>query len=129
MRVAEINHYLMSKPETDLSFPFGEEVHVYKVKDKIFALVSHRHIEGRDAKQLMLNLKCDPNEARALCDIFDSIQPGYHANKKHWISIYIDPVTDCDVPDGEIERLIDSSFLLVVSGMSKSKQVSIQLKL
>ena len=129
MQFDPLHQYIMNKPETVRTFPFGEDVHVYKVKNKMFALIGWHNLAGREAKQLMINLKCDPLEIMSLCDIFPSIHPGYHMNKKHWISIYIDPVEPCDVPQGEIERLIDGSFMLVVENMPKAQQTSIKLKL
>ncbi|GGN75710.1 hypothetical protein GCM10009193_16280 [Shewanella aestuarii] len=85
----------------------------------MFALV------GRRNDLLMLNLKCDPDEANALKDIFPAITPGYHMDKKHWISIYFDG----SVPDGEVKRIIDNSFLLVVNSLPKKEQTSIRLQL
>lgn len=124
-----LKKYLLNKPETLCTFPFGEDVFVYKVKNKIFALLGNRTVDGRDAIQVMLNLKCDPDEAQSLCDVFASIKPGYHANKKHWVSVYFDPVEGSDVPNGEVKRLIDNSYLLVVDKLTKAQQVSVRLKL
>jgi predicted DNA-binding protein (MmcQ/YjbR family) len=114
-----LKKYLLDKPQTTLSFPFGEDVSVFKVKNKMFALVGWRN------DMMMLNLKCDPDEAVALQDIFTAIKPGYHMDKKHWISVYF----DTEVPQGEIYRLIDNSFALVVSKMTKKDQQSILIQL
>lgn len=65
-----------------------------------------------------INLKCDPDEALALRDIFPAITPGYHMNKKHWNTVQLDG----SVPNGEIERMIDNSFRLVVEGMPKAQR-------
>ncbi|QIR14092.1 MmcQ/YjbR family DNA-binding protein [Shewanella aestuarii] len=119
MDFESLQQYLLAKPETHVDFPFGEDVHVFKVKNKMFALIGQRN------DLLMLNLKCDPDEANALRDIFPAITAGYHMDKKHWISVYF----DCTVPDGEVKRLIDNSFLLVVNSMPKKDQTSIKLHL
>jgi predicted DNA-binding protein (MmcQ/YjbR family) len=119
MKFDALNNYLLSKPETAQDFPFGNDVYVYKVKKKMFALIGWRE------DKMMLNLKCEPDEAAALCELFNSITPGYHMDKKHWISIYFD---GC-VPDGEVKRLIDGSFKLVVDKMPKRDQRSILLHL
>lgn len=110
---------MLSKPETRLDFPFGDDVSVFKVKNKMFALIGERN------DLMMLNLKCDPDESAALRDIYDSITEGYHMDKKHWISIYFDG----SVPEQEVERLIDNSFKLVVSKMTKKDQQSILVHL
>jgi len=117
MNHAQVQNYLLAKPEAIETFPFGDDIHVFKVKNKMFALL------GRRNDLMMLNLKCDPDESVALRDIFPAITQGYHMDKKHWISIYFDGT----VPVGEVQRLIDNSFLLVVSKMTKKDQQSILL--
>ena len=72
-----------------------------------------------------LNLKCDPDEAVMLRDIFDAVIPGYHMNKRLWNTI----ILDNSIPNGEVERMIDNSFELVVSKMTKKEQQSIRLHL
>ena len=55
----------------------------------------------------VMNVKVDPDDSPALCmqaDIF----PGYHMNKKHWISILLDR----SVPLPLIEDLLEASFEL-----------------
>ena len=129
MEIESLKSYLLNKPEAECTFPFMEDVPVYKVKGKMFALLGERTLPDKDLPQTMLNLKCDPDEALALRDIFHDIKAAYHMDKKHWISIYFDPIKGCDVPDGEVQRLIDSSFLLVVNKLTKAQQVSVRLKL
>ncbi|WP_199609612.1 MmcQ/YjbR family DNA-binding protein [Flocculibacter collagenilyticus] len=120
--------YFLSKPESTLDFPFGDDVSVFKVKNKMFGLI------GFGENEMSMNLKCDPDEANALRDIYSSITPGYHMNKKHWITITFTETHEddnknvnyqCNVPSGEIFRLIDASFMLVVNKMPKKDQTSI----
>jgi predicted DNA-binding protein (MmcQ/YjbR family) len=115
----ELKNYILSKPESTIDFPFGDDVSVFKVKGKMFALVGERN------DLTMLNLKCDPDGSAALRDIYSSITEGYHMNKKHWISVYFDGT----VPINEVERLIDNSYKLVVSKLSKKEQSSILIRL
>jgi predicted DNA-binding protein (MmcQ/YjbR family) len=115
MDLNELKSYILTKTESTLDFPFGADVYVFKVKKKMFALIGHR--EGK----MMLNLKCDPDESWMLRDIFPSITPGYHMNKRLWISVYFDGT----VPQGEVERLIDNSYQLVVQSLSKKLQLSL----
>ena len=116
MNFERLDNYLVLKPGTVKTYPFGDDVSVYKVQHKMFALVGYR--PWKDEKTMMLNLKCDPQESFIIRDIFSSITTGYHMSKKHWISIYFDDT----VPSGEIERLIDASYALVVSHMTKTVQ-------
>ncbi|MBQ4809733.1 MmcQ/YjbR family DNA-binding protein [Pseudoalteromonas luteoviolacea] len=122
-----VHQYLMTKPYASVSQPFGPEVDVYKVKDKMFATLSLSKMKAKTEpdEHWWLNLKCDPDEAQALRDIFDAVIPGYHMNKRLWNTV----ILDGSIPKGEIERMIDNSFLLVVQKMSKSEQRSIMLHL
>lgn len=109
----------MNKPETTLDFPFGDDVYVFKVRKKMFALIGWR------GDLMNMNLKCNPDESFALRDIFPSITEGYHMNKRHWITVYFDGT----IPEKEICKLIDNSFLLVVGKMPKKDRQSILLQL
>ncbi len=105
----EVVKYLLAKPEALEDFPFGPQASVYKIQEKMFALLTYRN----DLWQL--NLKCEPHQASALRDIFPSVLPGYHMNKTHWNTILLDDT----VPGGELRRMIDHSYALVVSGLKK----------
>jgi predicted DNA-binding protein (MmcQ/YjbR family) len=109
MDVDVVRDYLLGKPEALEDFPFGPDVAVMKVRGKMFATLGEESGEGR------MNLKCDPDQALALRDIFAAVQPGYHMNKKHWNTIKLDG----SIPEGEIQRMIDHSFALVVGGLPK----------
>ena len=110
--------YLRSKPESVEDFPFGPDVYVYKVRGKMFATLGFTDNVGR------MNLKCDPEEAMALRDIFESVVPGYHMNKAHWNTV----ILDGSIPNGELERMIDRSFGLVVKGLKKSERQSLEIR-
>ena len=105
-----IKCYLLGKPEALETYPFDNKTAVFKVQDKMFALLSFR--EG----EYQINLKCDPAEAIMLRDVFDAVKPGYHMNKVHWNTV----VLDGSLPQGEIQRMIDLSYSLVVKGLKKS---------
>ncbi|WP_143872582.1 MmcQ/YjbR family DNA-binding protein [Catenovulum sediminis] len=115
---------LIAKPAAVREYPFGPDVAVYKVKNKMFATLSYGKLGALDAHYNM-NLKCEPQQAIALRDIFASVIPGYHMNKKHWNTI----ILDGSIPEGEITRMIDHSYQLVVSKLTKKEQASLALHL
>ncbi|WDE04740.1 MmcQ/YjbR family DNA-binding protein [Thalassomonas viridans] len=119
--------YLLGKPEATLDFPFGEDVMVFKVKNKMFATLALGKMGKGDDEHCdwWMNLKCEPEEAVMLRDIFPSVIPGYHMNKRLWNTV----ILDGSIPQGELERMIDNSFMLVVSKMTKKDQQSILLHL
>ncbi len=101
MDAKKVRSYLLSKPEAEEDFPFGPEVMVFKVKGKMFALLSTDGGKNPD-KRSQMNLKCDPLEATQLRDVFDDVIPGYHMNKKHWNTLYLaDSSHTTDIPVGE----------------------------
>ncbi len=128
MNNAMCEKYLMAKPEATKDYPFGEDVAVYKVKGKMFATLGlGKRITGEanDKIYWWMNLKCDPDEAFILRDVFPSVMAGYHMNKTHWNTI----ILDGSIPQGEIERMMDNSFKLVVSKMTKKDRQSIGIQL
>lgn len=104
--------YLLNKPDAREDYPFGPAVLVPKIKGSMFATLSKQ--EGVPH----MNLKCDPQHAEELRDLFPAIVPGHHMNKTHWNTL----ILDGSIPDGEIERLIDHSYALVVKKLKKSQR-------
>lgn len=109
--------YLLSRPEAAEDFPFGPQVAVFKVKGRMFATLG---VENGVART---NLKCDPDEAQALRDIFRGVLPGYHMNKKHWNTVLLDG----SVPEYEIERMMDRSYGLVVKRLRRVEREALEL--
>lgn len=118
MMLTEVIDYLARKPEAVEDYPFGPDAKVYKIQGKMFALVYVRH--GSDC----INLKCDPREAIELRDVFSAVQPGYHMNKTHWNTV----ILDGSIPLGEIERMIDNSYGLVVKSLKRSVRAGLELR-
>lgn len=98
-----VEDYILSMPNARLDYPFGKEVAVYKVGDKMFALIS----EGKDPVQL--SLKCDPLLAQTLRERYESVMPGYHLNKKHWNTLILSGQLSWE----EVQDLIRHSYQLV----------------
>jgi len=98
-----VEEYVLSMPNSSRDYPFGEEVAVYKVTDKMFALIP----EGKSP--VRISLKCDPQLSELLRDKYESVMPGYHLNKKHWNTI----VLTGQLPWEEIQALILHSYNLV----------------
>jgi predicted DNA-binding protein (MmcQ/YjbR family) len=111
MNSLELESYLQGKKGVTAERPFGPEVCVYKVLGKMFALVP-------DDPPLNVSLKCDPDEALFLRDMYTAVQPGYHLNKQHWNTVTIDG----SIPDAEIQRMMDTSYDLVVKGLRKAER-------
>jgi len=86
------------------SFPFGESVLVFKVKNKIFLLLP------LDETPLQFNVKCDPAKAIEWREQYPlNVLPGYHMNKKHWNTI----ITGSNLKQSQLKEMIDDSYSLV----------------
>jgi predicted DNA-binding protein (MmcQ/YjbR family) len=111
MNIEELRKYCLSKKGVTESFPFDEVTLVFKVMDKIFALVN---IDS----DLSINLKCQPEKALELREHFHAVIPGYHMNKTHWNTVNIDG----SIEDKHIYIWIDDSYNLIVSSLTKKQR-------
>ena len=71
-----------------------------------------------------INLKCDPEEAIILRDIHDDVIPGYHMNKAHWNTVMLNG----KLPLGEIRRMINRSYSLVVKKLRRDFRKALELR-
>lgn len=117
-----VTKYLLTLPEATLDHPFGPVAAVFRIQNKMFALLGSTKWHNKENVG-RLNLKCDPIEALGLRDIFTAVIPGYHMNKKHWNSIMLDK----SIPKGEIERMIDRSYALVVKGLTNTERRRLEM--
>ena len=79
---------------------------------KMFTLTDIEDFEG-------INVKVLPEDGVALRDQYTFVQPAYHMNKKHWITVLMTN----GVPDKLIKKWIDNSYDLVVSGLNKREKL------
>lgn len=99
-------------PGANLEHPFGPGWDVYKVRGKVFMLLTD--VTGEP----IVILKTDPEGGMALREQHADITPGYHMNKKHWITLH---------PSGGllkqmIDDLVTDSYLLVVENLPHAKR-------
>ena len=102
----------LALPGASEEFPFGDEVSVFKVGGKMFAL------SQLDSEPLQLSVKCDPELAAQLRSAYSAIAPGYHLNKRHWNTITLDG----SVPDEMVTDLLGDSYDLVVASLPKARR-------
>jgi predicted DNA-binding protein (MmcQ/YjbR family) len=104
----KVEQYLLSLPNAKLDYPFGEDIAVYKVGEKMFALVAEK------SDPVRLSLKSDPQLAEMLRKKYETVMPGHHLNKKHWNTIVLTGQLDWQ----EIKDLIRHSYDLATTGLS-----------
>ncbi len=119
MNIEEFRVYCLAKKGVTESFPFDSETLVFKVMGKMFALTS------LEKSPITANLKCDPEKAIQLREEYEnSIYPGYHMSKIHWNTVELEE----NLPPKLLLQLIDDSYNLVVSGLTKKLQAELASK-
>ena len=115
MNIESYRSYCLAHKGVTEEFPFGDGVLVYKVMGKMFALAGIEHFES-------VNLKVDPEKGVELRERYTAVQPGYHMNKKHWITVTIDG----SIPDRLLRQWIDHSYDLVASRLTKIEKRALE---
>lgn len=108
MDIEIVREYCLKKKGVTEGFPFNETVLVFKVMNKMFALLNLEYPH-------YINLKCDPARAIELREYHDEITPGYHMNKKLWNSVDLTGTLNNDF----VTELIDHSYDLIVESLPK----------
>jgi len=116
MNIEAYREYCLAKKGVEETFPFDETTLVFKVMDKMFALISLKD------DPLRTNLKADPDWSIELRESYPQIIPGWHMNKKHWNTVYLEEGLDEDL----IIKLIDHSYDLVVSKLPKKSKAILE---
>lgn len=91
-------------PQAVMEYPFGPDYEVYKIRGKVFMLLTD--VTGEP----IVTLKSPPNEAQALREAYEEISPGYHMNKRHWITLSPGGAIDQTL----VDELVTESYLLVI---------------
>lgn len=111
MDIESIREYCIRKKAVTECFPFDEYNLVFKVVDRMFALIN---LENPDR----IFLKCEPEYAIELRDRYKGIEGAFHFNKKHWNQVYL----ESDVSDSLIKELIDHSYNEVIKKFTRRQK-------
>lgn len=98
-------------PGVTVDQPFGPEVDVYRVRERMFMALSPT---GRTS----VTLKAAPEDAEALRETFPAIIPGYHMNKRHWITLRSDGSLAQDL----VRELVTEAYRLVVAKLPRAQR-------
>lgn len=104
MHVEWVRDLCLSFEDVEECQPFGPENLVYKIKGKMFLLISLDDIPPR------INVKTDPDHSVELRETYpENILPGFHMNKKHWNTL----VLNTRLSPSLVQTLIRESYELV----------------
>jgi predicted DNA-binding protein (MmcQ/YjbR family) len=112
LTAAELRRWCLSRRGASEEFPFGDQVSVFKVGGKMFALSNLR------SPPLEVSVKCEPELAAQLRLAYPAIRPGYHLNKRHWNTITLDG----SLPDETVFEMLEDSYDLVVAGLPRARR-------
>jgi predicted DNA-binding protein (MmcQ/YjbR family) len=114
LNIESFRSFCLSKNGVTEEFPFDENTLVFKVMGKMFALTDLESFES-------INLKCNPEISVQLREQYASVLPGFHMNKKHWITVLMDG----SIADKLLKQWIDSSYQLVAASLSRSLKLDL----
>ena len=112
MNLEELREYCLSLPHVTEDMPFGEDILVFRICNRIFVLTSLESVP------LRVSLKCDPERAIELREQYpDKIIAGYHLNKKHWNTVLLE-----GLPPALIKEMIQHSYDQVLDKVPKKER-------
>jgi predicted DNA-binding protein (MmcQ/YjbR family) len=95
--------------------PFGPQFEVFKVLHKVFMMSTT--VRGEP----IVTLKCEPEVGVAVRQHHPSISPGYHMNKRHWISLAQGPGVGQDL----VSELVSNAYLLVTDAFTRQQRADL----
>ncbi len=117
MNIEEFREYCLSfrggsekMPFSHVHDQYSRDVLCFYVADKWFCFVN---IEVFD----FCCIKCGPDDSKELQAAYLGIRPGWHMNKKYWISVYFNQ----DVSDDKIRKLVRNSYDIVAKSLSRKE--------
>ena len=66
-------------------------------------------------------LKCDPHLIEVLKETYAGVGHRTHLDRRHWIAINLDG----DVPEAQVERLVEQSYALVRGSLTRKQQAEL----
>jgi predicted DNA-binding protein (MmcQ/YjbR family) len=116
MDLEALRAHCLDKPGVAEGYPFGTGALVMKVGPKVFAII------GEHDEPLTVSLKSEPEIAQVLRDTHDAVRPGYHLNKRHWITVTLDG----SMHDERILEWVDDSYDLVLDSLPRRMRAGIE---
>ena len=110
--VDEIREFALTLPGSSESFPFDENTLVFKVGNKMFLVLA------LEKHPIPATIKCVPEIGEELREQYTTIQPAYHFNKKHWITLTEPSV----LPFSLVCSLIRTSYELVYNSLTRKER-------
>ena len=111
-----LDAFCLSMPGVTKDYKEEWQAERYLLGNKMFAMVY-----GDKEGLAIISLKLEPEFGFFLRQQYQDIVPGYYMNKEHWNSLYLQG----KVPDKVLKEMIEESYRLVFSGLSKKAQLAL----
>lgn len=115
MHIESFREFCLAFNGVTEGFPFDHKTIVFKVGGKMFALADIEEFNS-------FNVKCDPELAVELRERYQAVQPGFHMNKTHWNTVYIDQ----DMSDDLLFEQVRNSYTIILNSLPKKMKNEIQ---
>jgi len=112
MNIEELREYCLSQKNATEDMPFEDEILVFKVLGKWFAVIDLNDSE------LTISVKCDPDKAIELREQYHCVKAAWHFNKKYWNSITLNH----GMNDETVKYWIKHSITEVVKKLPRKTQ-------
>ncbi len=125
MDIESFRDFCLSFPAVTEGLPFGENILVFKVEGKMFALINLHNPTS-------FNVKCNPEKAIELREKYDYVEAGYHMNKKHWNTIHFAGTNSefqYSPTQAQLKKWIRHSYQLIIDKLPKKKRIKLQTEL
>lgn len=118
MNIEEFRDYCLSLPGTTEKMPFTEAhraevrgILVFCVADRWYCLVDVDEFNN-------FTIKYPPEEALQLRKTHEEVRPGWHMNKRHWITVSLEGTLDDDF----IRQLLRRAHATLVATLPKRER-------
>ncbi|WP_100489085.1 MmcQ/YjbR family DNA-binding protein [Sporolactobacillus pectinivorans] len=110
MKYEWIDEYCLSKKGVEQDYKVEWQATRYMIRGKIFAMMG-----GDKNGRPIITVKLAPSTGAQLREEYPDIIPGYHMNKVHWNSLYLEG----DVPESVLKGMLDQAHSIVLNRLSK----------
>lgn len=118
MNIEDFRARCLAFPGAYDDFPFGKATSEYDRNLLVFYVAGKWFCFVNAVEFDFCNLRCDPESIPALRERYEAVGPGWHMNKRHWISVRF----DSDVPDAVLLDMVKSSYDLAVARLTKRQR-------
>ncbi|NBJ08334.1 MmcQ/YjbR family DNA-binding protein [Duncaniella freteri] len=117
MNIEYMRDTALSLPHVTERCPYGPDYLAFEIGGKQFCLVD------LNSKWDFYNIKIDPVYGEELRERYEAVSPGYHMNKRHWISVKYTG----DMPEHMHRELLTHAYYQTLKGLPKKVREQLTL--